>query len=249
MEKTRICAFGDSVMKGVVLESVSPLKYTLPEKTFTDLCADDLGLKIDNFARFGSTLASIMKIVGRHLPQVALSKCTLLGTGGNDCDFDWKAIASDPSGTHDPFTPLTEFTIAYGKLLEKVRALGSIPVVLSLTPVVPDKYFAHITRDMTPEGRRNVLDWLGGNPSFISQWHEMYNFHVMGLAAGRDVEVIDITSAFYERPGYEKLICEDGAHPNAAGQTLMARALGEGLRKIAGRRGLESLGGIQLAFC
>lgn len=181
--------------------------------------------------------------------RISANDYTLLEFGGSDCDFNWSAIAADPERMHLPNTSVTEFSMKYGRIVDRVRELGSSPVLLTLPPVEPDMYFAHITRGFSDEGRRNVLDWLGGTPDFIREWHEMYNFNVLEMASRKEVPVIDITTPFYSRPDYGKLLNEDGAHPNAQGCAVMAEALEDGLRKIVEEQSLESLGGIQVAFC
>ena len=238
MNNMRISAFGDSVMKG-----------TGSEVGFTDICARNLDVTIDNFAGAGGTLDTGERMLIRHMIGLRAYDYTLLEFGGKDCDYYWSAIAVDPRRRHLPNTPVTEFSMKYGRIVDRVRELGSSPVLLTLPPVEPGKYFRHVTRDFNDEGRRNVLDWLGGTPDFIREWHEMYNYRVLEMASGKGVPVIDITSPFYSRPGYGKLLCEDGAHPNALGQEVMAQALEDGLRKIAGESFLKGLGGIQVAFC
>lgn len=249
MKKVKICAFGDSVMKGTVLRSVSPLEYTLPAATFTETTSKNLGVQIDNFARFGSTLASGERMLIRHIAGIRQYDYTLLKFGGNDCDYYWSAIAAEPDRLHYPNTPLTEFLLGYEKIIDTVRRLGSRPVILSLAPVEPERYFRHITRDFPQAGRENVLRWLGGSPDFISEWHCMYNLQLFGMAARLGVPTVDITSAFYNRPGYASLMCEDGAHPNADGQQLMADALTEGLSRIMERDGLTAAEGLEPAWC
>lgn len=227
MKNIRISAFGDSVMKGI----------------------GELDLNIDNFAVDGGTLDTGERMLIRHMIGLRSYDYTLLEFGGSDCDFNWSAIAADPGRRHLPNTSVTEFSMKYGRIINRVRELGSSPVLLTLPPVEPGRYFDHITSGFSDEGRRNVLDWLGGTPDFIREWHEMYNFNVLEMASRKEVPVIDVTSPFYSRPDYGKLLCEDGAHPNAQGCAVMAEALEDGLRKIIGERCLESLGGIQVAFC
>ena len=232
MKTIKICAFGDSVMKGTILESLNPLQYTLPPNIFTDIAAQKLGIQINNYARFGSTLATGEKILLRHIAAIPQYDYILLKFGGNDCDYHWDAIAAEPQRVHHPFAPLTEFMLKYEKLVNKIRLLGSSPIILSLTPVDSQKYFRHITRDLSESGRQNVLEWLGGTPNFISEWHEMYNIKVMELAGKLGVPIIDITSPFYSKPAYGEMLCEDGIHPNLEGQKLLTSALCDGLGNI-----------------
>lgn len=248
MKTLKICAFGDSVMKGTVLESREPLRYTLPEKSFCELSAEKLGISIDNFARFGSTVSMGEKNLIRHMAGISQYDYTLLKFGGNDCDYYWSAIAAEPARGHKPNTPLTEFILTYTRMVNMVRTLGSTPIILSMVPVEPLRYFMHVTRDFPESGRQNVLQWLGGTPNFISEWHDMYNIQLMSLAARLGVPTIDITSLFYSRPGYGALLCEDGAHPNLEGQRLMAGVLAEELGKLTAAD-LPLPDGLQPAFC
>lgn len=249
MKETKICAFGDSAMKGTLLESEKPLRYRLPEKSFTDLAADALGVEIDNYARFGSTVAIGEKMLYRHLARLPHFDYTLLKFGGNDCDFDWAAIAGDPSGRYQPFVPLTEFSIIYERLIGKLRASGSSPVMLTLVPLDSDRYFAHITRNFDEKGRANVLGWLGGTPDFIGQWHEMYSLQVRGIASKLDVPLIDIASPLTVQANLSAFLCEDGIHPNLKGQALMAEQLASGLGSILGANALDGIKEAQFAFC
>lgn len=249
MKNVKICAFGDSVMKGTILHSTSPLEYSLPATSFTDTASDKLGVRIDNFARFGSTLRTGEKMLIRHMAGLKQYDYTLLKFGGNDCDYYWSAIAAEPDRLHYPNTPITEFLLSYEKLMDRVRQLGSKPVVLTLAPVEPVKYFRHITREFPDAGRENVLRWLGGTPDFIREWHEMYNLQLMGMAARLGVPAIDITSCFYRTPGYSALMCEDGAHPNEEGQALMAEALTEGLGRILQNDAAAEDGTLRPALC
>ena len=249
MEKTRICAFGDSALKGTVLESETPLRYTLPDKTFTDLAAEKLGVSIDNFARFGSTVACGGKMLIRHFTQLPQYDFALLKFGGNDCDFYWQAIAADPGRHHDPNVPLTDFSLLSEKLLDSIRAAGPVPVMLTMLPLDPERYFRHITRNFSPEGRANVLEWLGGTPEFIARWHDMYALQVRGLASRFDVPLIDIAAPLTESGNAAEFLCEDGIHPNLKGQELMAGALASALGGILEARMPATPAQQRFAFC
>ena len=49
-----ISAFGDSVLKGVILEND---KYRVSKNNFASICEEVLDIKIENKAKFGSTIA------------------------------------------------------------------------------------------------------------------------------------------------------------------------------------------------
>ena len=136
MNTIRISAFGDSVLKGTVLESLKPLKYTLPEQSFTDICAREMDIRIDNFARFGSTLDMGERMLIRHMTGLRAYDYTLLEFGGNDCDYCWSDIAADPGRRHLPNTPVTEFSMKYGRLFNFYNKLFCVKQLKALYPVL-----------------------------------------------------------------------------------------------------------------
>lgn len=219
-------AFGDSVLRGVVVDrersDKGSLRYTFLEDNFTSQCGKRLGVEVQNFGKFGSTILKGKEILERHLPVIGQSDFTILEYGGNDSDFDWNEIADMPDITHKPRTELMQFSLTYKSIIDEVRRVGSNPVMLSLTPLDQERYFHHFTRNMDKEQVSNIKQWLGGSLDPISSWHEMYNLQVFKLAIAMDVPVIDITSAFLSRKDYREYMCEDGIHPNERGHRLIA---------------------------
>ncbi len=217
-------AFGDSIIKGVILDKCADgaPHYTVSNENFARQCSRRLGIEVDNYGRFGCTVTIGQRILERHLDKIAGSDYTFLGYGGNDCDFNWPAIGADPYAKHEPFTAIGDFTATYRALIDKVRSLGSRPVMFSLIPLVSDRYYAHVTRDMDENGRRNVLTWLGGDTEGINNWHEKYNLGIFKLALESGVPVIDITSAFLSKKCFQDYMCPDGIHPNEKGHRLIA---------------------------
>ena len=220
-------AFGDSIIKGVVLDKNGSegIHYSAIEDNFAEQCGKRLGMAIDNYGRFGCTVTVGEKILNRHLDQIVHSDFTFLEYGGNDCDFKWPEIGADPSKRHEPNTDLRTFSLTYKSLIDKVRNLGSRPVMFSLIPLVSDRYFAHVTRDMDMEGRRKVLKWLGGDTEGINNWHEIYNLQIFKLGLALNVPVIDITTTFLSKKCFQDYMCADGIHPNEKGHRLIADAV------------------------
>lgn len=220
-------AFGDSIIKGVVLNrnTEGGIRYTALKDNFAEICGKKLGLAIDNYGRFGCTITDGEKILNRHLERIIHSDFTFFKYGGNDSDFNWEEIGKNPEANHVPNTDLTSFTRIYSSLIEKVLGLGSKPVLFSLIPLVAERYFAHVTRNMDEAGRRNVLHWLGGNTVGISNWHEIYNLQIFKLGLTMNVPVIDVTSVFLSNKNFGEYICADGIHPNEKGHRLIADAV------------------------
>jgi hypothetical protein len=84
-------------------------------------------------------------------------------------------IADDPTSEHTPKTILDSFKEQFLLLIERVRSLGSKPIILSLPPIDSNAYFSFISRFMNDEQRKNIVRWLGGDIDIITRWHETYN--------------------------------------------------------------------------
>ena len=224
MKTTRIAALGDSITKGVVLNDQN--RYSAAEQSFLDIISNELDLRIDNYGKFGCTVGYGNSVIERHTADIADSDYTFIEYGGNDCDFDWMKIAQDPHGEHKARTPLEEFTEELSSLVAKISELGSVPVLISLPPILSDTYFSFFSRSMSDEQKNNIKEWLGGDIGIISRWHESYNRALFQVANQTRTQIIDITTPFDTfRGDLTSLYCADGIHPNARGHKLIAHTI------------------------
>lgn len=221
-----IFAFGDSIMKGIV---VSPsqldegvVKYVISNQGFMSRVGDSGGTVIRNLSRFGSTIFGGLNNIDRHLREIKPGDRVVLEFGGNDCNFDWKAIASDPLGAHKPQVGLMQFHELYVSAIEKIRSVGATPVMLSLPALLPQRFFEFVSKGLDKE---NILRWLGGDVNYISNWHEQYNLEIFKIAAELQVQVIDISTVFLALRSLGDYYCSDGMHPNEAGHALIAEVV------------------------
>ena len=216
------CVFGDSIARGVILDdqgSYKPLK-----DCFASLAAEELGVALVNKARFGCTIAKGREIIERTLDRfLGKSKepvfdYVFLEFGGNDCDFRWDEISVRPHAQHLPATPPELFVKQYSEVIEELRARGLKPILLTLPPLVAERYFAWFTR--TGLDQEAILKWLG-DIEFIYRWHESYSCLVWEIGEKYDAPVIDIRKTFLEQRNYQRFLCKDGIHPNVDGHSLI----------------------------
>lgn len=224
MEKVNIAALGDSLTRGVVLNSEN--RYSVLKGSFIDIISEKLNLSIKNYAKFGCTIGFGHNVIDRHSSDISATDVTFLEFGGNDCDFDWRRIADNPTSEHTPKTILDSFKVQFLSLIERVRTLGSKPIILSLPPIDSNAYFSFISRFMNEEQRANIVRWLGGDIDIITRWHETYNKALFEISESTGTPIIDITSPFENYNGdMMAIMCSDGIHPNAQGHELIAGSI------------------------
>ena len=139
--------------------------------------------------------------------------------------FDWKAIASNPSGHHEPQIDLVAYKALYTNKIAQARACGQEPVLVSLPIMDEDRYFAYITRGMSMQERKNVLYWLGGKTERLRNIHAMYNLSLFRLAAVQCVHLVDITSPMLASTHFDERLDQDGVTLSPAGEAMVNREL------------------------
>ncbi|MBR4009915.1 MAG: SGNH/GDSL hydrolase family protein [Clostridiales bacterium] len=222
-----IAAFGDSVLKGVIYEDEH---YRVTDSSFQKICEQSFGITIENKASFGSTIAKGESVFEKNLSFISGTdgEYVVLEFGGNDCNFNWKEVSEDPERHHLPSSTIANFTATYTNIINEIKALGKIPVLLSLPPIDSARYFKHISKGLNAE---NIMQWMRSDRQFITNWHERYNIEIFKLAIATQVPVIDITSVFLEKKNYSRFLCNDGIHPNEEGHKLIAKAIEDHVRK------------------
>jgi lysophospholipase L1-like esterase len=222
----KLVALGDSVIKGVILDSVEGRGcYSLADKSIVDRCAECLGVEGVNLGKMGCTIEAGERILDRFTDRVTGARFVLLECGGNDSDYDWKAIAEAPSDTHLARTPIEVFESVYERVVNKVKELGAIPLVLSLPPMDAQRYFEFFSNGWSQDRKDNVLRWLGGSTNTIMSGHELYNLATMRVAQRTGAQWIDVTSGLLKDNHFRDYLCDDGIHPNEMGQRKMAEAI------------------------
>ena len=139
--------------------------------------------------------------------------------------FDWNAIAANPSGRHESNIDLVAYKALYINRIAQARAQGYEPVLVSLPIMDENRYFAYITRGMSMQERKNLLYWLGGKTERLRNIHALYNLLLFRLAAQQCVHIIDITSPMLACNNYDELLESDGVTLSQAGEALVGSEL------------------------
>lgn len=139
--------------------------------------------------------------------------------------YDWKAIAANPSESHEPQMDLALYKSIYINKIAQARACSQEPVLVSLPIMDENRFFAHITRGMSMQERKNILYWLGGNTARLRNIHALYNLALFRIAACHCLHIIDITSPMLAMPNFNDLLEQDGVSLSEAGHAIVQAAL------------------------
>lgn len=214
--------FGDSIMKGVMF-SAERKRHTLlsADRRQLNVLLNQAGTKTQNYARFGACAECVEHAVETRLTEPQPDSAVLLSFGGNDCAYDWDAVAARPDLPHRPVTLPEDLASRWKDCIRIAKKNAQIVFGANLIPIDADKYFAFITQT---RDREAILRWLG-DVNMLYRWHESYCSLINDVCREENVTLIDLRRPFLLRHDYKDLICCDGMHPTQAGYDLLDETL------------------------
>ena len=216
-----ITIYGDSIMRATVPGEND--KYQFKFNQFLEKFLENCSASIVNRSQFGATISKGLKTVERDISKGVSSRYALVEYGGNDCNFDWAAVASEPDKDHAPATCLDTFVSSLEKITSLLEKSGVTPVLMTLPPINAERYFKHICKGGLSSDR--ILHWLGGDVQLIYRFHELYSDAIAKFAMKFGYKLIDVRSAFLTKHNLSDLISGDGIHPSEEGYDLICSVL------------------------
>lgn len=215
----KIEVFGDSILKGIQVNPKNQ-RYCIKNDMDVTMLSNMYDLTITNESRFGCTVMKASEIITRKIEDGLECDVLVMDFGGNDCDYKWADIAEDPKGIFKPNVPLDVFRAEYIKLIQHLKSKNIIPILTTLPPLEPQRFFDWWCRNLNKD---NVLEWLG-SVSTIYKHQENYSECVKEIAESENVPLVDVRAAFLKNGNLDNLMCVDGTHPNSNGQQIMTNA-------------------------
>ncbi len=219
-----ITVFGDSIPKGIVIKDN---KIVTIDNSVVNIIQNHYGIVINNNSKFGQTLA---KLHQRNVFDNFLEKIkgednhiAVFFIGGNDSDYNWKAVAQDPTAHHEAKTPLCQFAQILSSNVAKMKTKCKHVLLVSISPLDSTRFFGNYIGGMCDKDA--VFDFLHHDVYSISRHQECYNIAIMKTAQEHIVPFIDIRTEFLSRDNFADYICDDGIHPNEQGHMLMADSI------------------------
>lgn len=215
-----VIILGDSILKGVVYKDD---KYIKCENNVVDLVRSATNLEINNLSVFGQTIQKLYSkgIVSKTLENTKNSYI-VIELGGNDSDFNWNEVVSNPSIEHDEKTPRNKFYELLVNLVQEIKASGNTPILCTLPPISANKYFNFISKKY--DGGK-ILEFFYNDISNIYRHHEFYSNLIKKCAIVTNTKVLDCRNDILIERNYEKYICDDGIHLNEQGHIYLAGKL------------------------
>ena len=213
--------WGDSVARGVIYDQGRG-RYTISKQAAAKRIAEVTGVEVTNRAHMGMTSIEGERMMEKDIERGIIADTALIGFGGNDSDFDWRAISESPLSHHDPRTPLAEFENTMRRMVTRLKEKGVKVIMATLTPVISERYFDFCSKEGLDRG--NILTWLGTKEQ-IARFHKQYSLAIERIAAEQKCPLVDLYGAFYRQKDMASFFCVDGIHPNDAGQALIAETV------------------------
>lgn len=221
LKDRKVLIFGDSLARGVVWDEARS-RYVLSPRAAVKRVAEETGMTILNRARMGMTAEGGLACMQADLDAGMTADTVLIEFGGNDSDFDWRAISADPHADHQPKTRIDTYEKDIRRMIEMANGHGMSVVLCTLPPIISENYFDFFSRDGL--NTDNILTWLG-DKNKIYRFHERYSLVLGRLAKEYGCRLLDLRSAFLEKWDARPYYCRDGIHPNDMGQELIADAV------------------------
>lgn len=209
----RITVWGDSLLKGVVYDDIAK-RYRFSSHSCLDLIAEkDKEVRFANFSQYGQTSDRALAKMRDALKANHDYDYAIIELGGNDSDFDWKAISANPNANHDPHTLLIDFRNNITAMIMECQSYGIHPIVANLPPIDAQRYFNFFSVGLD---QKKILDWLQ-DVNNIYHTQEMYSLAINDVARQCNVPLINIREELLADRDYRTCLCSDGIHLNEKG--------------------------------
>lgn len=216
-----LALWGDSIGRAIGFHEGLG-RYAVIKPNYREMLAESQTVNIINHARFGATLPEGLK----DYEETTTIEAAIVAVqyGGNDCNFDWAAVATDPDAAHQPRTPLPQFEEKLRQFIELIRRRGQTALLVTPPPLDAQRFFDWVTQGLNGQA---VMRFIG-DVQHIYRWQERYAATIQRVARFARCQLFDLRDAFLATD-LPSLLCRDGMHPNENGQPLIASAIREAL--------------------
>lgn len=221
----RIVCAGDSLTRGVSFERgrLRILRDNYPKLLQEAFDERSDSVEIVNRGVFNDNSDLLLERLDKDVLSLH-PDAVLIEIGGNDCNFRWDEVAKRPDADHEPYVPLPRYIDNITALVKKIRSAGATPVVMTLVPLHPVRYYKHLAATFGTE----IAHWIalcGG----IEYWHRGYDDALRKRLSQLGVNPIDVRKPFEQLASGDNFISLDGIHLTADGYRWLTQVVLDGL--------------------
>lgn len=216
-DKMKIICYGDSQTRGVSyrIGRLRILKENYPNTLQKLLSSHHRKATVINKGVFNDNSDLLLQRLSRDV-IAEKPDYTIIGVGGNDCDFQWDEVAEQPEKEHQPTVPLERYLKNIKEIVQTLQESAITPIVLTLPPLDPIRYYELLTKKYD-QAISHWISKVGG----IEYWHGLYNYHLNQLIDQLHVAKIDVRNALKKVGPLSRFISGDGIHLTAEGYAQM----------------------------
>lgn len=223
LEQYNLILIGDSITKGLYLDN-GEIKKT--KQNAVDIIDRAFNCKIHNLSMFGQSLERVFQ-KKLHLVDVkkyydpTKKNAVIISLGGNDADYDWKAVEDAPNSVHTNKTPLTIFNSHIQEIIKELKKLDIQIFFTALFPMDSKRYFTNFI-SKNYDGKI-IKKYLNNDITNLHRNQDSYNSAVMKNALNNGCKFIDIRTPLLQKNEFLTYLSKDGIHPNLKGQQEIAK--------------------------
>jgi len=210
--KLKVCIWGDSIFKGVIY-SPDLNRHIFINDSCINLIANEYKLQIENYSKFGQTSAYALDKLPKALALNHDFNYAIIELGGNDCDYNWKDISTDPDANHLAKVSLEDYIHNIESIVLEFKKYSITPIIVNLPPIDAERYFRFISTGLNSD---NIHKWLK-DVEHIYRVQEMYSLALTKYAYRNGIKVLDLRGDLLAEENYYQYVCEDGIHINERG--------------------------------
>ncbi|MBQ7373481.1 MAG: SGNH/GDSL hydrolase family protein [Clostridia bacterium] len=226
LKDLKITIFGDSIGKGVATDNG---KIEVLKDNAVELFEKTYSVKVDNRSVFGQSLKRIMQrgVIDKYIQNLNPNEnsVAVLEIGGNDSDFNWREVSNSPQTSHQPNTPIDEFSFLYSSAIDKLKNAGVKVVVCTIVPIDSKRFFDNFISKQADKDK--ILQFFKGDYNTIHRHQEMFNNEIIKNAYQKGCKIIDLRKKFLDTNVFDDLMCLDGIHPNGDGHAEIYSAISD----------------------
>lgn len=222
--------FGDSIAKGITYDDS---KLSIAVEGVVDKIEKRFKIEVLNYSIYGQTIKRLHEknIIQSRIEKLdySIQNYCAIALGGNDADFDWEKVSTNPLINHEPKTPLKQFEELLEYYVKYLQSKKITVILLTTVPLISKRYFNEVIQRVG--NPKHIMEFFNQDIEMISRHHEAYSHVITKIAYKYQCILLDIRTHLLLHNRYNDYLSLDGVHPNQLGYDLIFDIIDEMITK------------------